>query len=131
MKTFAKFITIDVPSIDVLLIVNNDKDNVMKVIDDHIKNTKERNNTKRDIKKAMDEWIWWCYVYVKKWFSRILLLTWWKDNWEHWDYLNHEINHLVEYEADERWFHEEKEFKAHLQEWLFRKFRDILKYKWK
>ena len=127
MKSFAKFITIDVPEFDVLLIVNDKQENVMKAIDDHIINTKEKRETKKDIKKVMEEWIGWCYIYVKKWFSRILLLTGWKNNWEHWDYLNHEINHLVEYEAEERWFQEEKEFKAYMQVWLFKKFREILK----
>lgn len=47
--------------------------------------------------------------------SRFLLLTSWKNDWDHWDTLNHEVNHLVEYEASDRFFMDEMEFKAYMQ----------------
>lgn len=129
MKAFVKIIDIEILDFKLILIVSDDKWKIKKIIDENIKDAKEKKVITRDMNESVDEENPGCYI--KEWLSRLLLLSDWKNDWDHWDTLNHEVNHLVEYEAKYRWFEEEMEFKAYLQSWLFKKLREILKeYKW-
>ena len=129
MKNFAQKIKIDVPSFDLILIIGDNVNWITKNLYNLVKNKKIRN--------VLEEWlIWiveeWCHGwYLKEDKVRLMWIKDWKNDWNHWDTLNHEVNHLVEYESQDKSFTEEMEFKAYLQEGTFRKLRELLSDKYR
>jgi len=127
MKTFSTVINIEVLQCGILLIIGKDKNMILKIMDEKIKNVSERKKLKDRISEVLEEWAHWCYD--KEWTSRIMVISDWQNDWDHWDTLMHETHHVVEYEAKDKWFMEEMEFKAYLYTSVFKKLREILKNK--
>ena len=52
-----------------------------------------------------------------------LILPKFKDNWDYWEVLIHELHHIVFYLSETKMLEKEMEAQAYLFEWLFRQIR--------
>ena len=125
MKTFYRIVWIDVPDLQIILIVSKDIKAIEKIINKFVKNKKILKEIIEDCDETIEKECKWSYCKYE-WY-RVMLLINWKNDWEHLDTLNHEVTHMVDQEAADRFFKDESEFNAYLHESVFRKLRQALK----